>query len=89
MKLVFYSLYKPFKIHDERSEPNISPAAYLEHFLPFDTQLYVSGSQMALDLFGGGSVRHIDFDEDLLHGLVPGTPGGLTRDHTAPLLEVH
>lgn len=44
---------------------------------------------MALDLFGGGSVRDIDFDEDLLHGLVPGTPGGLTGNNTAPLLEVH
>lgn len=64
-------------------------AAYLEYLLPFDTQLYKPGSQVALDLFARCSVRHTDFDKDLLHGLVPGTPGGLTGDHTAPLLEVH
>lgn len=62
---------------------------YLEHLLPFDVQLDVSGSQTTLDFFTGRPMRHIDFDEDLLHGLVPGPPGGLAGDNTALLLEVH
>lgn len=44
---------------------------------------------MALDLFGRRPVRHVDFDEDLLHGLVPGPPGGLAGDDTASFLEVN
>lgn len=63
--------------------------ADLEYFFPFNTQLYVSGSQLALDLFGGSPVRHIDFDENLLHSLVPGAPGCLARDHATPLLKMH
>lgn len=63
--------------------------ADLEYFFPFNTQLYVSGSQLALDLFGRSPVRHIDFDENLLHSLVPGAPGCLARDHATPLLKVH
>lgn len=72
-----------------KNQGSAQRAAYLEHLLPFDAQLYEPGSQMALDLFARCSARHVDFDKDLLHGLVPGTPGGLTGDHTAPLLEVH
>ena len=52
-------------------------------------QLDVSGAQTTLDFFPGRPVRHVDLDEHLLHGLVPGAPGGLAGDHTAPLLEVH
>lgn len=62
---------------------------YLEYFLSFDEQLDISGPQLTLDLFGSRPVRHVDFDEDLLHGLVPGAPRRLAGDDAAPLLEVH
>lgn len=68
---------------------NRSVLDYLKHLLPLDTQLDEPGSQLALDLFARCSVRHVDLDEDLLHGLVPAAPGGLAGDHPAPLLEVH
>lgn len=44
---------------------------------------------MALDLFSRRPMRHVDLDEDLLHGLVPGPPGCLAGDDPAPLLKVH
>uniref|UniRef100_A0A8C6LHY9 Gamma-aminobutyric acid type A receptor subunit alpha6a n=1 Tax=Nothobranchius furzeri TaxID=105023 RepID=A0A8C6LHY9_NOTFU len=44
---------------------------------------------MALHLLSRGSLRHGDFDVDLLHGLVPGAPGGLAGDDAAPLLKVY
>lgn len=64
-------------------------ADYLEYLLPLDTQFDEPGSQLALDLLARCSVRHVNFDEDLFHGLVPETPRCLTGDHTAPLFEVH
>lgn len=62
--------------------------AHLEYFLSSDVQSNVSGSQLALDLFGRRPLRHVDFNEHLLHGLVPGAPGGPAGDHPAPLFEV-
>lgn len=44
---------------------------------------------MALDFFGRRPMRHVHFYEDLLHGLVPGAPGGLAGHDAAPLLEVN
>ncbi|XP_035859149.1 gamma-aminobutyric acid receptor subunit alpha-6a isoform X1 [Sander lucioperca] len=44
---------------------------------------------MALDLFTRRPMRHIDFDKNFLHGLIPGAPGRLAGDNAAPLLEVH
>lgn len=64
-------------------------SAHLDYFLSFNTQLNIFGSQAALDFFGGRPVRHINFDKNLLHGLVPGSPGRLAGDNTAPLLKVH
>lgn len=62
---------------------------YLEYFLSLDQQLDVSGPQVTLDLFSSGPVRHVDFNEDLIHGLVPRAPWRLAGDDTAPLLEVY
>lgn len=67
----------------------ITSGAYLEYFFPSDMKLYFSRPQMALDLFSRRPMRHVDFDENLLHSLVPGAPGRLAGDHTAPLLKVH
>lgn len=52
-------------------------------------QLYIFRSQTALDFLGRRAVRHIDFDKNLLYGLVPGSPGCLAGDNTALLLKVH
>lgn len=52
-------------------------------------QFDVPGSQMTLDFLTGRPIGHIDFDENLLHGLVPGAPRRLAGDNAAALLEVH
>lgn len=72
-----------------REVPGITSDANLKYFLSIDVQLDVSGSQVAFDFFSRRPTRHIDFDKNLFHGLVPGAPRCFAGHDAAPFFEVH
>lgn len=91
MNRLYYSYLSFNQIQNKQKGEvqRITSDANLEYFLSLDVQLDVPGSQMALDFFSRRPVRDIDFDKNLLHGLVPGAPRCFAGHDTAPLFEVH